>query len=123
VLTADDAATLRILAGACFRPGETLRLPSGIAISAEEANALTAAYMPGGGQLPDRTPPAHMLGEPVTTTLGDYAASLAREDTLRAELKAAHESETRAWWCAYVMLGCLVVVAALVGYLAAVWPA
>lgn len=60
-LTPDDAAALRMLAGAHFGPNANLTLPSGRTLTPDEAQALTSAYAPPASEpnsyMPGATPP------------------------------------------------------------------
>lgn len=104
MITADDDAILRVLAGASFPPGARVTLPSGIVLDADEATALTTAYLPADG-LPDRTPPAHLAPLGYTVPLRQAARQLTAVDHLRVQLKDARVYGRQMWIVALYFAG------------------
>lgn len=104
-MTPDDAVVLRVFAGRPRRPDAHFALPSGIVLTADEANVFTDAYLPVTG-LPDRSVPDHMRNNQITITLDEYARELATQDQLRAYGR-------QMWLVACYFAGCALIAVAL----------
>lgn len=120
-MTPDDAALLRLLAGAHFAPDARLILPSGETLTADEANAFTAAYMPDDG-LPDRRPPKHLADTPITLGLADYLRDRATIERLNVALKASQNHARELWYVALYFAALVVILLVVLMWLAFTYP-
>ena len=79
-LTPEDAACLRMLAGASFLGGN-LTLPSGRVLTPDEAQALTSAYAPAVGEVDDMARQVNDVAKHIADLSADLGADMAAPRT------------------------------------------